>query len=133
MSYDILIEKYTGHSITDAELSAVRDTGGILAELVDMLRTTVHSLQSSEQQLLRVAASLQETATNIRANVDAVAGQPIRHLNSMGELLSTGVCTDLLIAQRAERIQHLQALVWLWRHRATPAEPVTASADADAA
>jgi hypothetical protein len=88
-----------------------------------MLRTTVYSLQSSEHQLLQVASSLQETAATIRGNVAAVAGQPIRHLNSTGEVLATGVRADMLITQRAERIERLRALVWLWQHRTTPTTP----------
>jgi hypothetical protein len=128
MSLD-LIEKYTGHRITDTELCAARAAGGIFAELADMLRTTVYSLHSSEHQLLQVASSLQETAATIRATVGAGAHQPTRHLNSMGELLSTGMRTDMLIAQRAERITHLHALVWLWQHRTTPAEPAAEVAE----
>ncbi len=123
MSLTDIIEKYTRQRITDADLNAV-DDDSLLTELADMLRSSVYSLQSIEHQLLQMASSLQDTAANIRANVGVVAGQPVRHLNSMGELLSTGVRTDMLIAQRAERITHLQALVWLWRHRTTPAEPV---------
>jgi hypothetical protein len=125
MSLTDLIEKYTRQRITDADLNAVTDDDTLLAELADMLRTTGYSVQSIEHQLLQVASSLQDTAATIRANVGAVAGQPVRHLNSMGELLSTGVRTDMLIAQRAERSHHLQAAVWLWRHRTTPAEPAT--------
>ncbi len=123
MSLDTLIEKYTGQRITDADLDAARDDGGIAAELADMLRTTVYSVQSSEHQLLQVASSLQETAATIRGNVAAVAGQPIRHLNSTGEVLATGVRADMLITQRAERIERLRALVWLWQHRTTPTTP----------
>ena len=125
MSLTDLIEKYTRQRITDADLNAVSDDDSLLTELADMLRSSAYSLQNIEHQLLQMASSLQETAANIRANVGAVAGQPVRHLNSMGELLSTGVRTDMLIAQRAERINHLQALVWLWRHRTTPTEPAT--------
>ena len=109
--FDNLTEKYTGQHITDAELNAARDAGGLTAELASMLRTTAHSLRSTEQQLVQVASSLEETTANIRDNLNAAAGQPTRHLNSMGELLSTGVRTDLLIAQRADRIEHLRALV----------------------
>ena len=127
MSLTDLIEKYTRQRITDADLAVVGDTGGIVAELADMLRTTVYSLQSTEHQLLQVASSLQDTAATIRANVHAVAGEPIRQLNSTGELLNTGVRADMLIAQRAERIDHLRALVWLWQHRTTPAEPAAAT------
>ena len=119
--------KYTGKPVTHADLDTAADE--LITELADMLRSTVYSLQSSEHQLLQVAPSLQETVTAIRVNIHAAAGQPIRHLNSMGELLATGARTDMLIAQRAERIEHLRRLVWLWQHRTAPAQPADPTAN----
>jgi hypothetical protein len=114
-------EKYTGHGVTAADLDTAADA--LCTELADMLRGAVYSPHSNQHQLLQVAATLQDTAMNIHAAISTTAGQPVRHLNSMGELLSTGVCADMLIALRADRIEHLRRLAWLWLHRGTPADP----------
>lgn len=119
-------DKYTGHLVTHADLRTATD--GLPAELAAVLCAAVFSLQSCEQQLLHVASSLQETAAKIRANVDAVPDQPVLHLNSMGELLSNGARTDMLIALRADRIEQLRRLVWLWQHRTASIEPADVAA-----
>ncbi len=119
-------EKYTGHPVTQADLRTA--TGGLPAELAAVLCAAVFSLQSCEQQLLQVASLLYDTAAKIRANIDADRDQPVVHLNNMGELLSNGARTDMLIAQRADRIEHLRRLVWLWQHRTAPSEPADPAA-----
>lgn len=124
MSLENLTDKYAGHRITDTDLNTATDSGA-LTVLADMLRTAAYRLHSTEDQLLQVVSSIEVTVANIRDNVNADAGQPIRHLNDTGELLATGIRTDVLIAQRGLRIEHLRALVWLWRQRTGPTAPIT--------
>ncbi len=91
-----------------------------------MLSSAAHNLQHTEQHLLHCAEALERTAARIRENIHAAVGQPIQHLNPMGELLSTGVRVDQLIAQRADRIGHLCALAWLVQYHTAEQAPARA-------
>lgn len=133
MSLEDLTDKYTGHRIDTADVRTASERGGLTAELARALTNAVYSLQSAETELLRYATSLQDISARIRDNITAVARQPVQHLNSSGELQSTGVRVDQLIAQRADRLHHLTVLVWLWNSRSATngrADPSTTTGDA---
>jgi hypothetical protein len=127
MSLEDLTEKYTGRRIDTADVRTAIERGGPTAEPARALNNAVYSLQSAETELLRYATSLQDISARIRDNITAVAGQPVQHLNSSGELQSTGVRVDQLIAQRADRLHHLTVLVRLWQYRTTATEPMDPS------
>ena len=131
MSLEDLTEKYTGHRIDTADVRTASERGGPTAELARALINAVYTVQSVETELLRYATSLHDISARIRDNITAVAGQPVQHLNSSGELQSTGVRVDQLIAQRADRLHHLTVLVWLWNSRSATTEPADSSTTTD--
>ena len=127
MSLEDLTEKYTGRRIDTADVRTAVERGGPTAELACALTNAFYRVQSAETELLRYVTSLQDISARIRDNITAVAGQPVQHLNSSGELQSTGVRVDQLIAQRADRLHHLTVLVRLWTCRTTATELVDPS------
>jgi hypothetical protein len=124
MTIEQLTEKDTGRRIDPDQLRAAGT--GPAVELTRMLTAAAHYRQHTEQHLLHCAEALERTAARIRENIHAAVGQPIQHLNPMGELPSTGARVDQFTAQRADRIEHLCALAWLVHHHTADQERVRA-------
>jgi hypothetical protein len=121
-----LSTKYANHRVEDDALIAAHRRGGIDAALAQAVEHAAEAVRSVESELAVVTSRLHQSASKVKENLGAEPGQPVFHLNPLGELQANGTRFDALIAMRADRIGHLQQLIRLWRH--LPAHTVTTPA-----
>ena len=118
--------KYTNHRVEDDALVAAHRRGGIDAALAQAVELAAESVRHVEKELALISTQIFNSISVLDENLQAGAGQQVRTLNPLGELQANGPRFDALIAMRADRIEHLQQLIRLWRH--LPANTTAVSA-----
>ena len=109
-----ITETYTGQRVGFTDLVTAAHVADPFASL---LARTV------ERAAYAVAASIGGTADRVQHVLAAMAGEPVRSLNPLGELQANGPRLDALIAVRHDRIAHLRTVTSLWRHLRAPLPP----------
>lgn len=126
-STETLVRKYTGVTV---RFSYREDSHG--QSVLNEIFTTALSLESTEHQLAESSLRLAETTSRISQNLSALPGEPVRHLNPIGEVQAIGNEVDALIAKRQAKIEHLQSLVRLLPEPTSGPSPVYTNALAEA-
>ncbi len=92
--------------------------------LAHALERAAYAVGEADADLGRAATSISDALADTRQALDALAGQPIRCLNPLGELQANGPRFDALVAARHDRIGHLRTVARLWQQlHATLAPP----------
>jgi hypothetical protein len=105
--YESLIEKYTNKTVAMEDLRK--------SELGSTIVSVARRIDDAEGELMDAARRLRAVAAKIEENVEAKAGDRIYSLNAFGEMSGSNAGrVDQLIGIRAERIETLQRLVFLW-------------------
>lgn len=107
--------KYTNHRVEDDALIAAHRRGGIDALIAQAVDQAAEAVRCAEKELAVLAIRLHQSANRVEANLDADPGEPVIHLNPLGELHANAPRLDALIAMRADRIEHLRQLVHIWK------------------
>jgi hypothetical protein len=110
-----IVDAYTNTEGYDP-FEVMRAEGGtdtLKGRLAAEIEMTTGRIASAEQGLQEHARQLRDLADKIDSNVTAKKGDRIYTLNPLGEMQSAGARIDALIAERATRIEQLQALMRL--------------------
>jgi len=120
-----ITEKYTGQRLGWADLTAAWRGGDPIARmLAHAVQRAACAVGEADADLGRAATSISDALADTRQALDALAGQPIRCLNPLGELQANGFRFDALVAARHDRIGHLRTVARLWQQlHATLAPP----------
>jgi hypothetical protein len=119
-----ITEKYTGQRLGLTDLTAAWHTDNPAAQaLAHAVERAAYALGEVEADLAHCADSVSRAIEAACEAVVAPAGQRIRTLNRLGELQANGPRFDLLIALRADRVEHLRILTRLWQETAAAQTP----------
>ncbi|WP_030442461.1 hypothetical protein [Actinoplanes subtropicus] len=123
MEIDAITAKYTGHRITDSDLSAGHRRGGLAADLARALYHCCHAVFTVDADLDRIGATLADSIAVVRANTAATPGTGTPTITPLG---NSGPRFDALLGIRDERLSHLRELVHLWLNYGVEATPTDA-------
>jgi hypothetical protein len=127
-----IVRKYTGHEVSWTDLLTTHDHPlGVLRS--HAVERAAYAVGQVDEDLTRICANIGDTVEGVRRVVAAAPGEPVRSLNSLGELQANGPRIDALIAARDDRISHLRIITALWRKFAgllAPADLPVALAEA---
>ena len=123
MEIDFITAKYTGHRITDGDLSASHRRGGLAADLARALYHCCHAVFNGDADLDRIGATLADSIAVVRANTAATPGTGAPTITPLG---NSGPRFDALLGIRDERVGHLKELVHLWQNHGVETTPTDA-------
>lgn len=124
MEIDFITTKYTGHRITDEDLTAGRQRGGLAADLARALYNCCYALFTVDAELDRAGATIADSIAIVRANTAAAHGSLTPTITTLG---NSGPRFDALLGIRFERLGHLRELVHLWQSHGADATPTDAA------
>jgi len=120
MEIDFITAKYTGHRITDKDLTGGHRRGGLAADLARALYSCCSAVFNVDADLDRAGATISDGIATVRANTAAAPGTGAPTITPLG---NSGHRFDALLAIRDERLSRLRELVHLWLAHGVEATP----------